>query len=206
MIVPPGFSRPARSASSIILTAMRSLIELPGLNVSSLASNGRLHEALRDRVDADHRRVADGVENGVADLRHELSLYWRRPRTPGPSAANAATPPFSSSSPRSSACPGWRCSAPATASRPTTCPSSCPTARSGRWSSDFSEPDGFFRSDNFISNETTFQEVIPELKKRVSPAACISASGPIRTSPTSRRSSRAWRSSSTSAGRTCCDT
>ena len=36
MIVPPGFSRPARSASSIIFTAMRSLIELPGLKVSSL--------------------------------------------------------------------------------------------------------------------------------------------------------------------------
>src|SRR5262245_16705710 len=36
MIVPPGFSAPLRSASSIILTAMRSLIELPGLNVSSL--------------------------------------------------------------------------------------------------------------------------------------------------------------------------
>src|SRR5258707_12345154 len=38
MIVPPGFSRPARSASSIILTAIRSLIELPGLKVSILAS------------------------------------------------------------------------------------------------------------------------------------------------------------------------
>src|SRR5438045_6655716 len=37
-IVPPGFSRPARSASSIIFTAMRSLIELPGLKVSILAS------------------------------------------------------------------------------------------------------------------------------------------------------------------------
>jgi hypothetical protein len=31
---------------------------------------------------------------------------------------------------------------------------------------DLSESDGFFRSDNFISNETTFQEVIPDLKKR----------------------------------------
>ena len=29
-----------------------------------------------------------------------------------------------------------------------------------------SEPDGFFRSDNLVSNERTFQEVIPELKKR----------------------------------------
>ena len=38
MIVPPGFSSPARSASSIIRTAIRSLIELPGLKVSILAS------------------------------------------------------------------------------------------------------------------------------------------------------------------------
>src|SRR3979490_129053 len=38
MIVPPGLSRPVRSASSIIFTAMRSLIELPGLNVSSFAT------------------------------------------------------------------------------------------------------------------------------------------------------------------------
>ena len=38
MMVPPGLSRPARSASSIILTAMRSLIELPGLKVSIFAN------------------------------------------------------------------------------------------------------------------------------------------------------------------------
>src|SRR5437899_3468237 len=38
MIVPPGLSSPAFSASSIIFTAMRSLIELPGLNVSIFAS------------------------------------------------------------------------------------------------------------------------------------------------------------------------
>ena len=30
-----------------------------------------------------------------------------------------------------------------------------------------SEPDGFFRSDNLVSNERTYQEVVPELKKRV---------------------------------------
>src|SRR4029450_10662985 len=36
MIVPPGLSAPLRSASSIIFTAIRSLIELPGLKVSSL--------------------------------------------------------------------------------------------------------------------------------------------------------------------------
>ena len=38
MIVPPGLSAPERSASSIIRTAIRSLIELPGLNVSTFAS------------------------------------------------------------------------------------------------------------------------------------------------------------------------
>jgi hypothetical protein len=43
---------------------------------------------------------------------------------------------------------------------------------------DFSEPDGFFRSDNFISNETTYQEVIPELKQRVSPAGVYLGVGP----------------------------
>src|SRR5919204_4005580 len=31
---------------------------------------------------------------------------------------------------------------------------------------DFSEPDGFFRSDNLVSNESTFQRVIPELHER----------------------------------------
>jgi len=29
-----------------------------------------------------------------------------------------------------------------------------------------SEPDGFFRSDNLVSNERTYQEVVPELKRR----------------------------------------
>ena len=43
---------------------------------------------------------------------------------------------------------------------------------------DFSEPEGFFRSDNFISNETTFQEVIPELRKRVSQNGVYLGVGP----------------------------
>src|SRR6185436_6693321 len=35
------------------------------------------------------------------------------------------------------------------------------------WSmvTEFSEPGGYFRSDNFVSNETTFQYVLKELKK-----------------------------------------
>ncbi len=36
--VPPGFNNPAFSASSTILTAMRSFTEFPGLVVSTLAS------------------------------------------------------------------------------------------------------------------------------------------------------------------------
>jgi hypothetical protein len=47
-----------------------------------------------------------------------------------------------------------------------------------RMVTEFSEPGGFFRSDNFISNETTFQEVIPELKKRVSPNGVYLGVGP----------------------------
>ena len=42
MMVPPGLSRPFRSASSIIFRAMRSLVEWPGLNVSSFTSTSAL--------------------------------------------------------------------------------------------------------------------------------------------------------------------
>ena len=34
---------------------------------------------------------------------------------------------------------------------------------------EFSEPGGYFRSDNFVSNETAFQRVIPELKNKIKP-------------------------------------
>jgi hypothetical protein len=36
-----------------------------------------------------------------------------------------------------------------------------------------SEPGGFFRSDNLISNETAFQHVIPELQKTPHPGAYL---------------------------------
>ena len=42
----------------------------------------------------------------------------------------------------------------------------------------FSEPGGYFRSDNLISNETTFQHVIPELKKRTRPGGVYIGVGP----------------------------
>ena len=37
----------------------------------------------------------------------------------------------------------------------------------------FSEPGGFFRSDNLISNETTFQHVIPELQRHARPGVYL---------------------------------
>src|SRR5215208_4121229 len=49
MIVPPGFSRPSRSAAAISPTAMRSLIDPPGLKVSTLATiRGRTSPSRRE--------------------------------------------------------------------------------------------------------------------------------------------------------------
>jgi hypothetical protein len=43
---------------------------------------------------------------------------------------------------------------------------------------EFSEPGGYFRSDNFISNETTFQYVIPDLNHRIKPGGVYLGVGP----------------------------
>lgn len=43
---------------------------------------------------------------------------------------------------------------------------------------DLSEPGGYFRSDNFVSNETTFQYVIPELTRRTKPGGVYLGVGP----------------------------
>jgi hypothetical protein len=43
---------------------------------------------------------------------------------------------------------------------------------------DLSETGGYFRSDNFVSNETTFQFVIPELKNTVKPGGVYLGVGP----------------------------
>lgn len=43
---------------------------------------------------------------------------------------------------------------------------------------DFSEPNGYFRSDNFLSNETGYQYVIPELKTLVRPGSVYLGVGP----------------------------
>ncbi|HYR88845.1 MAG TPA: hypothetical protein VE422_32510 [Terriglobia bacterium] len=44
--------------------------------------------------------------------------------------------------------------------------------------SDFSETGGFFRSDNFVSNETTFQYVIPDLREKTKPGGVYLGVGP----------------------------
>jgi len=43
---------------------------------------------------------------------------------------------------------------------------------------DFSEPGGYFRSDNYLSNEITFQEIIPDLRKTVKPGGVYLGVGP----------------------------
>lgn len=43
---------------------------------------------------------------------------------------------------------------------------------------EFSEPDGYFRSDNLLSNETTMQHVIPELLSRTQPGGAYLGVGP----------------------------
>lgn len=43
---------------------------------------------------------------------------------------------------------------------------------------DFSEPNGFFRSDNFVSNENTYQWVIPDLLRTTRPGGVYLGVGP----------------------------
>jgi hypothetical protein len=43
---------------------------------------------------------------------------------------------------------------------------------------DFSEPNGYFRSDNLLSNESGLQDVIPKLKERIQPGGVYIGVGP----------------------------
>jgi hypothetical protein len=45
-------------------------------------------------------------------------------------------------------------------------------------SSDFSEPSGYFRFENFLSNESTFQTVVPELLRTIKPGTVYFGVGP----------------------------
>ena len=47
-----------------------------------------------------------------------------------------------------------------------------------RMVTEFSEPGGFFRSDNFVSNEITFQWVLPELGKTTKTGGVYMGVGP----------------------------
>jgi hypothetical protein len=57
-------------------------------------------------------------------------------------------------------------------------PGSIDDATFWRLFSSLSEPDGYFRSDNLLSNERTFQEVIPSLQNAVAPGRAYIGVGP----------------------------
>ena len=57
-------------------------------------------------------------------------------------------------------------------------PAQIPDEAFWRMISEFSERDGYFRSDNFLSNENSFQYVIPRLTKSVSPGGVYLGVGP----------------------------
>jgi hypothetical protein len=50
--------------------------------------------------------------------------------------------------------------------------------RFGQYIRDWSEPEGYFDSDNFISNETSYEHVIGELRSRVKPGGVYIGVGP----------------------------
>jgi hypothetical protein len=68
--------------------------------------------------------------------------------------------------------------------------------------SDFSEPGGTFDFEMYMSNEVTFQEILPDLFKAALPEVSISGSGPSRTSLTFPLFCRGSPLSSISAART----
>ncbi len=52
-----------------------------------------------------------------------------------------------------------------------------------RLTDELSEPNGFFRSDNFLSNETAYQYVIPDLIATVRPGGVYLGVGPEQNFP-----------------------
>jgi len=69
------------------------------------------------------------------------------------------------------AAPAARVQRPAAAAAPapTTLPSRLTDQEFWRLSEEMSEPNGFFRSENLVSNEHTFQYVVPALERQVKP-------------------------------------
>jgi hypothetical protein len=68
-----------------------------------------------------------------------------------------------------------------------------------------SEADGYFQSDNLVSNELTLQHIIPELVKARAPGGVYLGVGPDQTF-TYRGYARARRSSWISVAAHCCST
>lgn len=68
--------------------------------------------------------------------------------------------------------------APATRLAPQGLPDRLSDAEFWHMVTDFSEPDGSFRSENLLSNETGFQTVIPELQRTVKPGGVYFGVGP----------------------------
>jgi hypothetical protein len=75
MMVPPGLSAPRASAASTMDSAMRSLIEPPGLLRSDLIQTWM--RAAEQAVDADMRGVANGLQDVVGF--HGFLLGWVKP-------------------------------------------------------------------------------------------------------------------------------
>ena len=61
---------------------------------------------------------------------------------------------------------------------PNELPSRLPDSTFWQLFTDLSEPGGYFRSDNFVSNEAGFQYVIPDLQRRIEPGGVYLGVGP----------------------------
>jgi hypothetical protein len=70
------------------------------------------------------------------------------------------------------------CLVPRTDVRAQSLPARISDADYWRMITQFSEPNGYFRSDNLVSNEVTFQHVIPELKKATTTGGVYLGVGP----------------------------
>ena len=72
----------------------------------------------------------------------------------------------------------WRATARAHDGTSDTLPSSLSDKDFWRFTEEFSEPNGFFRSDNLLSNEMVFARVLPELVARAKPSGVYLGVGP----------------------------
>ena len=77
MIVPPGLSSPFFSASSIIFKAIRSLMELPGLKVSTLTSTSAVTSLVM------RLRRTSGVSPMASRIVLQIFLFVTDPRLYG---------------------------------------------------------------------------------------------------------------------------